>query len=158
MMNLEDVVKLVEILVGIGTLISLAVAIVTLRHTRESFRRQMNAQTYLAYTERYEKCHAGCPPEFRTEWLPKDLSEIPDGERPRVKEYMVRYLNLCSEEHYLMRAGYIAREVWSVWEAEIERTLRTPLYRSGWQQVRAEFHDLEFIELVERAQKSSPGP
>jgi hypothetical protein len=34
-----------------------------------------------------------------------------------------------------------------------------PLYRSGWQEVRAEYGSYpDFIEYVERVQKSSPGP
>jgi hypothetical protein len=66
---------------------------------------------------------------------------------------MLRYLNLCSEEFYLMKTGYLARAVWDIWTGELENTLRMPLYVSGWPELKDEFGAYsEFRRYVDTVQ------
>ena len=154
-MSTKDLLDVLQFLVGIGTIISLIVAVVSLLMARKTFQRQMNAQVYLAYTDRFEKLVADCPDEFRSAMLSMKLSDTADKERSRVKACMIRYLNLCSEEFYLLKSGYLAREVWQTWQRELERTLRTRLYRSGWEDLQAEYESYpEFVAYVERVQSA----
>ncbi len=74
---------------------------------------------------------------------------------------MLRYLNLCSEEFYLYKKKYLSSHIWRIWEAELKRTLSSPLVLREWAGLREEFRSYpEFLEYVERAQgeRSAAGP
>lgn len=113
--------------------------IVILGITIWSFRKQMNAQVYLAYTQRYEDLMACCDDDFRSSLLRLPLDQIDEKRRDKIRVCMLRYLNLCSEEFHLMKSGYLAKAVWGIWQGELEHTLRTPLYVSGWPELEHEF-------------------
>jgi hypothetical protein len=118
---------------------------------------ETSALVFLGYNERFEKLREGCPDAFRPETLAKEFSEVAAAEGSCVREWLVRYLNVCSEEYYLWQAGHLTSEVWSIWRAESERMLRTTLYKSAWPELRAEYHSHpEFIEYVERVRESDP--
>lgn len=131
-MDLRFYLDFSQILVNLAGVVLLVVTIWNLRFATRSFKEQMNAQVYLAYTERYEKLMADCPPDFRTTMLDLNLSEVEGKDRDRIKVCLLRYLNLCSEEFHLMQTGYLASEVWGIWRQELEWTLRKRLYLSGW--------------------------
>jgi hypothetical protein len=77
------------------------------------------------------------------------LGEKIKGNLPAV----LRYLNLCSEEFYLCRCGYLAREVWDIWEAELDRTLWSPIVRREWPELKREFAAYpEFAAYVDERQ------
>jgi hypothetical protein len=122
-------------------------------------QQETDAQIFVKYNERFQKLLEGFPDAFRPETLSRKFSEVPAAEASRLRECLVRYLTLCSEEHFLWRKGHLSGEVWSIWRVEIERLLRTPLYRSAWPELRAEYDpDPGFVEYVERVQKGDPGP
>ena len=142
-----------QILVNLTGVVLLGVTIWNLRFATRSFKKQMNAQVYLAYTERYEKLMADCPSDFRTTMLDLNLSEVHDKDRDRIKVCLLRYLNLCSEEFHLMQTGYLASEVWGIWRQELEWTLRKRLYLSGWPELAREFESYpEFLKFVDEVQ------
>jgi hypothetical protein len=150
----KDVLDFVQVLVGCGTIISLIVAIFSLWFASRSFRQQMNAQVYLAYTDRFEKLASDSPSEFRLSYLKTTIDDIPSAEKSRVLACLIRYLNLCSEERHLLQTGYLAPSVWKSWERDLEETIRTKLYRSAWPHLRSEYRSYpEFIEFVEGIQR-----
>lgn len=116
------------------------------------FRRQMNAQLFLEYTKRYEEVMRSYPADDRSTRLDSDGE--PPSESAELTAAILRYLNLCSEEFYLWRRGYLSTDIWRIWEGEIRRTLASPLYRREWPQLVAEFaaYD-EFVRYVRDAQR-----
>ena len=115
------------------------------------YRRQMNAQLFLAYTQRYDEIMGAFPADARG--LRLDLDGAPPPESPELRLAVLRYLNLCSEEFHLHRQGFLARDIWRIWEAELERTLASPLLRREWPALRREFSaTAEFARYVERVQ------
>ncbi len=70
---------------------------------------------------------------------------------------MLRYLNLCSEEFHLKESEHLSPEVWGLCKSEMESTLRTPLYVSGWRELKPQLKSyppfLEYVDLVQ----GSPG-
>jgi hypothetical protein len=81
-----------------------------------------------------------------------------DGElpppSPELTICVLKYLNLCSEEFYLRKKGYIAKDVWSIWEDELIRTLRSRLFRREWESLRDEFVSFPDISgFVEKTMK-----
>jgi hypothetical protein len=101
------------------------------------YRRQINAQLFLAYTERYEAIISGFPPEARLARLNSARALPPRS--PELTLAVLRYLNLSSEEYYLWHSGHLDRRLWKVWETELERMLSTPLVRREWAELRLEF-------------------
>jgi hypothetical protein len=135
----------------VGTFLSALAAVVMIAVAVRTYRRQTNAQIFLEYTARYERVMESFPGDGRRARL--DLQ----GPAPNCSEELtlavLRYLNLCSEEFYLCRRGYLARDVWTIWEDELKRTLRSPLVRREWKQLRGEFESYPaFVEYVDAAQ------
>ena len=141
-----------ELAVQVGTLVSLAVAAASLYFASQSFRRQMNAQVYLTYTERYERIMSSLPHDAwkarfnLTDELPEPSNELTFS--------VLKYLNLISEEYYLYRGGYLAWKVWTMWECELKRTINSRLIHREWKHLRHEFDSYpEFQKYVDKVQR-----
>lgn len=136
----------------IATFVSALAAFVAILVGIRTYKRQTNAQVFLEYTARYENVMALFPADARRARL--DLDGEPPGPSDELSLAVLRYLNLCSEEFYLCRRRYLARDVWSIWEAELKRTLRSPLLLREWKSLRREFQSYpEFLEYVDEAQR-----
>ena len=119
-----------------------------------SYRNQMNAQLFLEFTKRFEEVMQSFPKNAWTTRL--DL----DGKSPiKSKELslsVLRYLNLCGEEYYLYKKGWLNKGIWKIWEAELIRTLQTPLFIREWKNLAGEFEAYPaFQEYVDKIQKNS---
>jgi hypothetical protein len=116
------------------------------------YRRQMNAQLLLAFTKRFD--------DLMTDFsngadYPVDLFDSPPEPTHRLRAMVVRYLNLCSEEFYLHRRGYLSRDIWSIWEADMKETLKSELIRREWPEVRAVYRSFtEFQRFVDEQQET----
>jgi hypothetical protein len=116
------------------------------------FRRQMNAQLFLEYTKRYDEVMRSYPSDLRSARL--HSGGEPPPESTELTAAVLGYLNLCSEEFYLWKRGYLSTDIWRIWEGEMRRTLASPLYRREWPKLRAEFATYdEFTRYVLDAQE-----
>ena len=123
--------------IDIGTLASVALAAAGLAFGVRVYKCQMNAQLFLEYTRRYEAILDQLPLEARMARLRID-GEPPDGS-PELTTVALKYLNLCSKEFYLCERGYLSRDIWNIWEDEMRRTVRSPLFRRERAMLRNEF-------------------
>lgn len=115
------------------------------------YRRQCNAQVFLEYTRRYGEVMNMFPADARRARL--DLFAAPPPESEDLTLAVLRYLNLSSEEFYLCEKGYLSKDVWRIWEAELKRTLCSPLVTREWKKIQTEFSSYpEFLEYVVGAQ------
>lgn len=56
------------------------------------------------------------PSEFRrASSSPRSLDDLAPEERERVLAAMRNYLNLCSEELFLNKKGWVDNEAWDLW-------------------------------------------
>lgn len=118
------------------------------------YRRKMNSQVFLEFTRRYEEVMDRFPSDAKIARL-RSGGE-PPAASPELAAAALRYLNLCSEEFYLWKRGYLSGDIWRIWEAELRRTLASPLYRREWLSLREEFSSFpEFVAYVEQAQRGS---
>jgi len=139
-------------LVGIGTLVGVAFTALGVIVGVRTYFRQMSAQLFLVYTQRYEEIMQAFPSDARHSRL--DMSGAPPEESEAVTTAVLRYLNLCSEEFYLRDKKFLSKDIWAIWENEIKRTLRSPLFRREWQKLSREFDAYgAFAAYVEQAQK-----
>jgi hypothetical protein len=141
---LETALRVATLISGIATFAGLLVAIFV-------YKRQTNAQIFMEYTRRYEEVMGGLPSHARTARTNSGAVVPPSSDE--LTYQMLRYLNLCSEEFYLRKRGYLAAEIWGIWEGELRRTLATPLLRREWTTLRQEFASYpEFQRYVDAAQ------
>lgn len=137
--------------VQLATLASSFAAIASIWIALRVYRRQMNAQLFVAYTQRYEEIMSAFPADARTCRLGASAELPPRSEALTLA--VLRYLNLCSEEYYLYRTGHLTRTLWRIWEDELKRTVASALVRREWPDLRCEFVSYpDFLAYVERAQ------
>jgi hypothetical protein len=115
------------------------------------YKRQMNAQLFLEFTKRYEEIMRTYPDEARALRLESEGTVPPPSEELTVS--VLRYLNLCSEEFYLWKNGYLSKQIWRIWENEMKRTVSSPLYTREWETLKKEFDSYsEFADYIRRIQ------
>lgn len=147
----------VELLVQIASLGALVVAIWGLIQNSRVHKRQSNAQIFLEYTARYERIMADYPAGALVARL--DTGEALPESSAALSLVVLRYLNLSSEEYYLWRKGYLSTDVWTIWEAELRRMLRSPLLVREWAALRSEFESYpEFVWYVDKVQREPEAP
>ena len=140
-----------------ATLLSSITAVASIWIAVRVYRRQMNAQLFVAYTQRYEEIMSSFPPDARK-------CRVANGtELPRQSEALtlavLRYLNLSSEEFYLYRTGHITRRLWRIWEDELKKTVASDLIRREWVNLQTEFASYpEFRAFVEEVHNESEQP
>lgn len=145
-----------DIFLQIATLISILFGIFAFFYGVKSYKDQMNAQVFLQYTQRFEEIMQSFP---KNAWSARLNSEtaLPEPSE-ELNLGVLRYLNLCSEEYYLYREKYLSKKVWSIWEHELARTLRTPLFLREWKKVANEFDAYpEFQSFVKSTQAKTNG-
>lgn len=102
-----------------------------------SYRGQMHAQLFLHFTQRYDEILQSFPDSGREFRLSVD-GDLP-AESADLRLAVLRYLNLCSEEFYMKEQKLLPPKVWEYWQAELERTLRSPLVQREWPYLKSEF-------------------
>ena len=133
-----------------ATPISMIVGFLTLINTINNYRRQMNTQIFMKYTDRYERILEQFPQDALAARF--DARVLPP-QSPQLRLCVLKYLNLCSEEYYLTRHGYLAESLWRIWEGDLKRIIGSPLLQREWPSLRTEFlSHQEFLEYVERVQ------
>jgi hypothetical protein len=143
-MNLD----LLNLLAQIGTLFSVIIGIVGVWVGVKIYRRQMNAQIFMAYAERYERIMESFP-DFHLRF---DIDN-PPPESDQLRLCVLKYLNLSSEEFYMWKSKYLDNEVWAIWERELKRMLQSKLIEREWPKLKDEFESYpEFFKFVEEAQ------
>jgi hypothetical protein len=128
---------LLNTILQFATLGSIVLVFVSFLWGIRSYNKQMNAQVFLQYTQRYEEIMKSFP---KNGWAARINSDeaLPEPS-DEISLCALRYLNLCSEEYYLRQDGYLSKKVWGMWEKEMIRTLQTPLFRREWMKLRDEF-------------------
>jgi hypothetical protein len=140
---------------NVGTFIAALTALLGIWIALHTYRRQMNAQLFLAYTQRYETIMCSLPAAaFRVRF---DTDAVLPPRSPDLTLTVLRYLNLCSEEFYLCRVGHLDRKLWRIWEHELQRMLRSQLIRREWPELRREFASYpDFLNYVAVTQRGAP--
>jgi hypothetical protein len=139
-----------QLVLQAATLLGVIVGFIGLIYTVANYRRQLHAQIFMKYTERYEHILDRFPENalaarFDAQALPPESSQL--------SLCVLKYLNLCSEEFYLRTRGYLPEDLWGIWEKDLKRIIGSPLFRREWKSLRGEFlSHTPFLEYVERVQ------
>ncbi len=74
--------------------------------------------------------------------------DIPAEVKPKVREIIYNYLDLCNEQAYLRKKKRISATRWGEWCEGIQNNLSKPVFREVWEEVKSEAPD-EFTALTE---------
>jgi len=133
-----------------ATSIPAIIAFLALINAIRTYRRQMNAQIFIKYTERYEHILEQFPEDALAARF--DANVLPP-QSAQLRLCVLKYLNLCSEEYFLTRNGYLAESLWQIWEGDLKRLIASPLVQREWLLLRTEFlSHRDFLEYVESVQ------
>jgi hypothetical protein len=129
------------------------VALTAFFNSIKNYRRQQNVEILMKYAERYERILEQFPESALAARF--DMNTLPP-ESAKLRLCVLKYLNLCSEEYYLMKHGFLSVSLWQIWEADLKRILASPLLRREWPLLRREFlSHSDFVEYLENAQRES---
>ncbi len=103
-----------------ATLVTVIVGFLSLISTINNYRRQATMQVLMKYTERYERILDQFPQDALEARF--DAKVLPP-QSPQLTLCVLKYLNLCSEEYYLRKHGYLAESVWRIWEGDLKRII-----------------------------------
>ena len=136
-----------EVLVQLGQAGTLLIGTLGIGVALRNQRRQLNAQMFIEYSRRFEDLLRLFPTEA---WLanrnPGQPLPPPSQELTDCTLYCIQFI---ADVYYLHKGGFISRNLWLLWEREIKRTLRGPLFAREWEKVAPEFsHDCAFIQYI----------
>ena len=100
------------------TLVGASAALVHFLYTRHLEETQMFRELFADFNRRYDVLN-GALNEIVMRPAPLELS-------PADNRKLYDYFNLCAEEFYFYRCGYIPDEVWTSWRHGIQIFLRSP--------------------------------
>jgi hypothetical protein len=104
---------------------------------------------FIEFSKRFEELLRLFPTEARL------ANRKPDQELPppskELTDCTLYCLQFVADVYRLHKAGYISKRLWRLWEREIKRTLKGPLFMREWSAVAAEFsHDKDFLDFMGR--------
>jgi hypothetical protein len=137
-----------DILVQLGQVGTLLIGSIGIGVALVNQRRQLNAQMFIEFSGRFQEILRLFPTEA---WLanrnPSQTLPEPSQELTDCTLYCIQFI---ADAYYLHKGAYISKEIWRLWEREIQRTLSGPVFQKEWVGVAPEFaHDPEFLHYIE---------
>jgi len=120
----------IEFIIMLTAVITVIVAIYSLRTSIKQNNDQMRLSFFTDYTKRYQEIMLGFPfdignPDF-------DIHALDDKQKDMVLKYMRAYYDLCSEEYYQFQKKNIDKATWVEWEEGIKDSLSKKAFRDAW--------------------------
>src|SRR5271165_2648800 len=142
-----------DIWVQLGQLGTLVIGSVGICVALVNQHRQLNAQMFIEFSGRFQELLRLFPTEA---WLanrnPSQPLPPPSQELTDCTLYCIQFI---ADAYHLHKGAYISKQIWRLWEREIQRTLTGPVFQREWVGVAAEFaHDHEFIHYIDSLMRS----
>ena len=131
----------------LGTIGTLVVGSVGIFVALRNQRRQLNAQMFIEFSRRFQQLLRMFPTEAWMANLTHSLPVPPPSQE--LTECAIYCMHFVADVYYLRKDGYVSAKLWKVWEREIKRTLRGPVFRRELPAIEIEFsQDSGFISYV----------
>jgi hypothetical protein len=146
-----------QIIIATLTLISIFVIFCFNRAQIKQLKKQFSIQIdqikqgYFAdYTKRYQEIILHFPENINTNSFNLNIETNKD----QIMRCLRVYFDLCSEEFFLHRNGYIDDKVWTEWEAGMVFAFSKPAFIQAWEIIKTDtgFYT-EFGDFVDAAMK-----
>jgi hypothetical protein len=145
---LEIAAQLAQIL----TVVSIGVAAIAIRSNTQLSRKQWNVDVFITYSERHETVINAFPDNAFFDRF--DVDRLPPTS-PELTSAVRKYLHVIADVHYLFQQGYLDNSIWQIWQADLRRTLNSPLFVREWDALKLELQSFTaFLEFVEEARST----
>lgn len=140
---------MLETLLRLMTTGGVFVGMIAVYSAMRNHTRQLNAQIFLAYSDRLQTIRR----MLRTDLLPIWKATPNPDELTRILPSLLQVLHLILELYELKTQGYVKPRMWAIWSRDIERFLVTPSVLALRPEIRDEFcgHD-RFLAWIEQRQ------
>ncbi|MCL5021086.1 MAG: hypothetical protein M1339_05375 [Bacteroidetes bacterium] len=118
--NISDLISLLTIIVAV------VIGLIEIRQ----MLKQIRLSSFAEYTKRYQDILLSLPSTYFTDSFSVD--RLSDEQREDISKRIRVYFDLCSEEYFLHREGYIPAAVWNEWEQGILSNLGLKHVQSEW--------------------------
>jgi hypothetical protein len=147
--------RLLELILRFVTLGSVLIGAAAIFIALRNNTRQLGAQIFLSYSERIHNLRLSLPNDYYDHRLSGTAQGLLE---PETRRYVIEIIQLVFELHALKRHGYVDKEIWRVWEPDINRLLRGAAARREWPLMAREFatHP-KFVQWVELRQGLADG-
>ena len=138
-------VETIKLYAEFATIIGVLVAIVSVFIAIWIFKNEMKLQTkvtqmsfFAEYTKRYQEIILNTP---------EDLNDETNLDNQDVKRYLRVYFDLCSEEFFLHKKGYVNKEVWIEWEEGMKTAFTQKAIVKYWKERKTSYTEFNiFVE------------
>ena len=136
---------------SLGLISSILIGAATIAWSLNGVKKQMWLQSFLEFTGRYNQLVEKLPSLVRSGDPTATLEQLTDSEHHQVENAVRGYLNLCSEELYLVSRGHLDKQTWSIWKDGIRAFFESGISREVWADIRSEYESYEeFTTLVDQ--------
>lgn len=110
-------------------------------------RRQLNAQLFIEFSRRFQDILRMFPTDA---WLANRNPAIPlPPPSQQLTDCTLYCIQFIADVYYLRNSGYVPDKLWLLWEREIERGLKGPVFAREWDTVLAQYgHDPDFLHFI----------
>ncbi|MBP2276094.1 hypothetical protein [Sphingomonas sp. PL20] len=125
------------------------VGVIAVYTAMRNHTRQLDAQIFLAYSDRLQTVRH----MLLTELLPIWTAELSPDELSRILPGLLQVMHLIHELYELRAQGYVKTRMWAIWSRDIDRFLTTPIVRGLRDEIRLDFHGHgAFLDWIEQRQ------
>lgn len=104
-------------------------------------------ENFRSYTERYQDIFLKLPVGIEDDDF--QLALLRDDEKENLLRWIRAYFDLCSEEYYLQRRGYLCRDVWKLWNGGMKDSFKKPAFKQAWSMLQKDgYYASEFAKHV----------
>jgi hypothetical protein len=116
-----------DLFVQLGQVSPLVLGAVGIWVTLLNQRRQLNAQMFVEFSGRFQDILRLFPTEA---WLAnRNPSQPLPPSSQELTDCTLYCIQFIADAYHLQRGGFISRNIWTLWEREIKRTLSGPVFR-----------------------------
>lgn len=102
--------------------------------TTHNVNRDYWVNIYFEYNRRFSEILRNLPSDFRDPTF--DFKKLKDKELDDFSRNMIIYFNLCLEEFYLNKRGWIETNIWEGWKAGIKNYMRLRSFKDAWESMK----------------------
>jgi hypothetical protein len=105
---------------------------------------------FIEFSKRFDELLRLFPTEA---WLAnrKSTQELPPPSQ-EITDCTLYCVQFVANVYRLHKAGYISARLWRLWEPEIKRTLKGPVFMREWHAIAVEFsHNKDFLDYITKA-------
>lgn len=117
----------------VGTVIALFTVFAALLAIYTQIRtsnRQLNAQSYISYTQKYDSIIESMPDDF---WENRDKEGFSFPlENELLRKKLHSYFQLCCQQYYMHNNKLISYKIWKMWKTEIDYNLSLDSLKKVW--------------------------